>query len=118
MVLFESKVTTLAVLLQLFFLSFIFFGLFLLSETKKLLFAQLFLQHLLDELFDVLWLKLLLHLGPYLHDSVLEFDLCCISLQLFIILTRIVGVVVVYEVKSYLMLRLVKSSLDVLLCSL
>ena len=56
MVLFEGKVTTLTVLLQLFLLSFILFDLFLLSKAEKLLLAQLLLQHLLDELFDVLWL--------------------------------------------------------------
>ena len=53
-----------------------------------------------------------------MHDSVLKFDLCSIALQHHVILIGVVGVVVVYVVKSYLMLRLVKSSLDVLLCSL
>ena len=56
MVLFESKVTTLAVLLQLFLFVFILFDLFLLCEAKKLLLAQLLLQHLFNELFNVLWL--------------------------------------------------------------
>ena len=53
-----------------------------------------------------------------MHDSVLEFDLCGIALQLNFIVIGVVSVVVVYVVKGYLMLRLVKSSLDVLLCSL
>ena len=107
MVLFESKVTTLTVLLQLFLLSFILFDLILLSKAEKLLLAQLLLQHLLDELFDVLWLLFFLDLGPYLHDGVLEFDLCGIALQRNFIVIRVLGVVVVYVVKSYLMLRLV-----------
>ena len=42
-----------------------------------------------------------------MHDSVLEFDLCGIALQLNFIVIGVVGVVVVYVVKSYLMLRLV-----------
>ena len=53
-----------------------------------------------------------------MHDSVLEFDLGGIALQLNFIVIGVVSVVVVYVVKGYLMLRLVKSSLDVLLCSL
>ena len=53
-----------------------------------------------------------------MHDSVLEFDLCGIALQLNFIVIGVVSVVVVNVVKGYLMLRLVKSSLDVLLCSL
>ena len=53
-----------------------------------------------------------------MHDSVLKFDLCSIALQHYVILIGVVGVVVVYVVKSYLILRLEKSSLDVLLCSL
>ena len=53
-----------------------------------------------------------------MHDSVLEFDLSSIALQRYFIFTDSLDIVVVYVVKSYLILRRKKSSLDVLLCLL
>ena len=98
------EITCLAILKDLFFLSFIGKVGIKATKTELLLLKFLLLDHVTNQYLHALGLALFLDLRPHLHNGVLESDFVLVVLQLFLVLLRVLHAVVEDVVQGYLRL--------------